>query len=67
MAVVSSDVTFTLKTFAPAESATWWPSVVMFESASVISEPSSHSNVAFEFVRTGVTVSSLTVLGTTAV
>ena len=55
--VVSSAVTLTLMTFAPAASATWWPAAVS-ASASAASDESRYSNVASASVVAGVTVTA---------
>ena len=56
--VVSSAVTLTLMTFAPAASATWWPAVPVSASASAASDESRYSNVASASVVAGVTVTA---------
>ena len=65
--VVSSAVTFTLKTVSPTTSATWWPSSTESASASAASDASRYTYVELAWLFAGVTVTSSTLLATDAV
>ena len=67
MEVPSSAVTFTTKTVSPTASATWWPSVVVFASSSILADASRYTKFAPVWFVVGVTVTSSTLFATNVV